>query len=320
MSDILQPPQDYDTIEQCDEINRADNDPDEIDRAGAVPRAATFTIRDINASISCSTVVVKALSQQIVDEMNQVVPNALTRFDHLNVDSLDAVFPFLQPPAVEGLKRAIADRGQRLQINSALRTIAQQLVLYNHYLNGDCGITRAARPGLSNHQQGLGIDIEDHEGWQPFLEQYGWRWYGSGDQWHFDFVGGGVQNLAAASVLAFQRLWNRYNPNDKIAEDGSYGDGTEARLYQAPIGGFGGAATPATPAAPRILKLSDPRMQGNDVQEVQQALVKAGMQLSSDGVFGPATDAAVKQFQQKKGLTADGVVGPKTRQALGMAS
>jgi hypothetical protein len=34
--------------------------------------------------------------------------------------------------------------------------------------------------------------------------------------------------------------------------------------------------------------------------------------VTSDGVWGPKTDAAVKTFQKKHGLAADGIVGPKT--------
>ena len=37
-----------------------------------------------------------------------------------------------------------------------------------------------------------------------------------------------------------------------------------------------------------------------------------------DGVFGAQTEQAVKRFQKRKGLTADGVVGPDTRDALGL--
>jgi peptidoglycan hydrolase-like protein with peptidoglycan-binding domain len=35
-----------------------------------------------------------------------------------------------------------------------------------------------------------------------------------------------------------------------------------------------------------------------------------------DGVFGPKTEAAVKDIQQSAGLTVDGVVGPQTWAAL----
>ena len=68
----------------------------------------------------------------------------------------------------------------------------------------------------------------------------------------------------------------------------------------------------------RTLLLRTPNMQGNDVRAVQQALVDAGFTVSVDGIFGPKTAKVVKQFQQKKNLKADGIVGPATRSALGL--
>jgi lysozyme len=68
----------------------------------------------------------------------------------------------------------------------------------------------------------------------------------------------------------------------------------------------------------RTLKLTDPVMQGEDISQVQEALKKAGINLEPDGFFGNDTDKAVRQFQNQKGLTADGVVGAQTRKELGL--
>ena len=51
---------------------------------------------------------------------------------------------------------------------------------------------------------------------------------------------------------------------------------------------------------------------GNDVKSLQQKL-----NLLADGIFGPITDEAVREFQRSNGLAVDGIVGPKTWAALG---
>lgn len=56
---------------------------------------------------------------------------------------------------------------------------------------------------------------------------------------------------------------------------------------------------------------------GTLVEYLQLALVRAGYAtLSIDGVFGARTRDAVRDFQQKNGLTPDGVVGRRTWSAL----
>ena len=40
--------------------------------------------------------------------------------------------------------------------------------------------------------------------------------------------------------------------------------------------------------------------------------IQTRVQLNPDGVFGPRTEAAIRQFQRDHGLVPDGIVGPKT--------
>lgn len=52
--------------------------------------------------------------------------------------------------------------------------------------------------------------------------------------------------------------------------------------------------------------------QGSDVTELQKLLNNHGYGLDEDGIFGENTKNAVTDFQQKKGLTVDGIVGTNT--------
>ena len=59
--------------------------------------------------------------------------------------------------------------------------------------------------------------------------------------------------------------------------------------------------------------------EGDDVTNVQKALNGKGYaSIVADGKFGRGTETAVKDFQRKSGLEADGAVGPATRKALGI--
>ncbi|MBO4879569.1 MAG: spore cortex-lytic enzyme [Clostridia bacterium] len=58
---------------------------------------------------------------------------------------------------------------------------------------------------------------------------------------------------------------------------------------------------------------------GELVTQLQQKLKRWGYYTGAvDGVFGAGTEKAVKAFQRKVGLTADGIVGPKTAAAMGL--
>jgi N-acetylmuramoyl-L-alanine amidase len=297
------------TIEPCEDINEINNDPEEV-RRGQDEATRSFGTK-VQQAPGCSTAVLSGLSKQIIDEMNNIEPDCLVSFADLNVQNGAAVNPFLQPKAKAALARAIADRGQTLVVNSAYRTLPQQLMLYNQYKSGRCGIAIAASPSTSNHEDGLALDVQDPRGWEPYFIKHGWRPL-RGDPPHFDYKGGGRSDISNIAVKAFQRLWNRYNSSDRIAEDGDCGATTLARLNKSPIAGFGETNTT------RILRLNQPFMEGDDVRKIQQTLVKANISVTVDGIFGTDTENAIKQFQQQKGLTPDGIVGTATRLELGL--
>ena len=78
--------------------------------------------------------------------------------------------------------------------------------------------------------------------------------------------------------------------------------------------------TPTAPTSPVVsapattLKPSD---QGVQVKRLQHALLQLGYAVGAvDGDYGSSTEAALTSFQKAAGLTADGVLGPATLQAL----
>ena len=78
---------------------------------------------------------------------------------------------------------------------------------------------------------------------------------------------------------------------------------------------FGGAIC-LSPAA-----LSKIGSRGDEVRQIQTRLKKWGYYSGSvDGIYGTATKKAVQSFQQKNGLTADGIAGPKTLKKIGISS
>ena len=70
---------------------------------------------------------------------------------------------------------------------------------------------------------------------------------------------------------------------------------------------------PRTKAAIRNLSQGS---RGNMVWILQAGLFVKGFETALDSVFGPNTTTQVKSFQTKNGLTADGIAGPNTFEAL----
>ena len=68
-----------------------------------------------------------------------------------------------------------------------------------------------------------------------------------------------------------------------------------------------------------LFALSKYGSRGEEVRTIQTKLKRwAYYKGSVDGIYGSQTLAAVKKFQQKNGLTVDGIAGTKTLQAMGI--
>jgi hypothetical protein len=208
----------------------------------------------VGAAGGCSTFIADGLSKQLIAEQNCIRPGALSSFKGAaNLSLGGSVYPFLQLKARDALVAAAKSYGT-ISINSAFRTLAQQYLLYKWYQAGQCGIGLAAKPGSSNHETGIALDVGNYSGALSTLGNHGFTHpYPGSDPVHFDYKGSGTMDLRSESVLAFQRLWNLNNPGDQIAEDGAYGPMTAARVSQSPTEGFakGATCTPqSTPSDP----------------------------------------------------------------------
>jgi peptidoglycan hydrolase-like protein with peptidoglycan-binding domain len=124
-----------------------------------------------------------------------------------------------------------------------------------------------------------------------------------------------------------------------LSADGEFGRGTERALkaWQRQNGlaatGVAGAATRQKLGLPAGAALKRPKpvkrrapahrrspgarraRRGGGVRALQAAIG-----VSADGVFGRGTERALKRWQRRHGLTPDGVVGPQTREELGLGS
>lgn len=84
---------------------------------------------------------------------------------------------------------------------------------------------------------------------------------------------------------------------------------------------LGATALPSKPVETAYAVVITQGNRGDTVRTIQRKLKNWGYYKGTiDGIFGPQTKEAVKYFQRKNGLKADGIVGDKTLAALGMST
>lgn len=191
----------------------------------------------------CTTAGVEGLSEQLVRSHLCAYPGTVAEFaPHPGITLTSSRVHALGTAETVAALHAAAARTP-LSVNSAFRTLVEQYALYHE---GGCG--RAATPGTSNHQTGRAVDLQNYSAALSAMRDAGCTHpYPSDDPVHFDCPG---PDMRGTSVLVFQRLWNANHPEDAIAEDGSYGPQTAARMGQSPAGGFAADLCATTPPPP----------------------------------------------------------------------
>jgi lysozyme family protein len=108
---------------------------------------------------------------------------------------------YLRADAAKNFKamQAAASRaGVNLTANSGFRSMEEQKALYQKYLNGTGNL--AAKPGYSNHQNGISMDIGNVGGYNTKAynwlknnaSKYGFQNDVRGEFWHWTYKGGGI--------------------------------------------------------------------------------------------------------------------------------
>jgi peptidoglycan hydrolase-like protein with peptidoglycan-binding domain len=142
-------------------------------------------------------------------------------------------------------------------------------------------------------------------------------------------VTGLAQGAQGEAVRAVQQALINQGISVAGGADGVFGSGTASALkqFQARNGlNATGVVDAATALAlgltsSPLLGLSQ-GARGEGVRQLQQRLIEIGIPVAggADGVFGPGTTAAVKEFQGRKGYSKTGVVNAATVVALGAAT
>lgn len=224
--------------------------------------------------------------------------------------------------AWRALNAAAAARGFKLRTTGAYRSYDAQVELFlSRYVTKELAgrptktwngvkywqkpnTAMAATPGTSNHGLGLAIDLaEENDGDKgvefvsPMLvlwlrdnaHLYGISAEDNSEVWHWRYHAG---DAIPAAVLEYEN-----------------GSKTAPEASQTPV------------QAPKPSKASLRRgSTGEAVKRLQRSLVAEGFGVRGgiDGIYGKYTEGAVKRYQVREGLLADGVAGPATLGRLGL--
>lgn len=121
-----------------------------------------------------------------------------------------------------------------------------------------------------------------------------------------------------AGAVEAMGWWNK--GGGRVLEGLSRRRAAEGRLFERDDGPAPSRTPPASGAAGGGSTLLREGDRGDAVWRHQQLLSTCGWAVVADGIFGPATAAAVRSFQGGHGLGDDGIIGPRTSEALASAA
>lgn len=230
---------------------------------------------------------------------------------------LEGVHSVVRAKAITLVNQAY-NKGIRIAVTSGLRTFKEQAKLYGQgrskyeykgvsYAAPHLPKVTGAEPGESIHNYGLAFDVtvfDEHR--QPIWggDSYdkvaklgkalglvwGGDWKSLVDKPHYEYTFG----------LTVKELQAGKKPPKGVVPDKGVVTSPSKPVASKPSTGGGSIV----PYPGKLVKTSS---KGKDVERIQRAVG-----VEPDGIYGPATEKAVKAYQKRKGLSADGIVGPAT--------
>jgi hypothetical protein len=196
-------------------------------------------------------------------------------------------------PAVESLRDVLA---QVKQAHPEIHAILSTAGMF-------CARLIAGSQSISNHSWGTAVDIS---------------------------VGGildGVQTQSArldgktlAGLAAMAPFFNQagwyWGAGFSTFEDGMHFEVADETIRKWQAEGKLGPAMESRTVTEHNLSVGD---RGVEVRQLQEKLLALGSDIMPDGIFGAITQAAIIDFQADNGLVPDGIVGPRTKERLGLA-
>ncbi|MFE3931735.1 peptidoglycan-binding protein [Streptomyces sp. YIM B13508] len=205
------------------------------------------------------------------------------------------LMPTVAAAVVSAVVFGVVDEGEKPSANVSLSTFD---AFGDGQARGDSASAAAGNGDTGGHPQpGLhGTPLN-----KPSSSSTGWPVLKTGQR---------NENVRSAQLLL---TFSGY----RIAADGVFGPATAAATSAFQRGhGLTANGSIDGPTWRKLVRTVGHGASGPAVKAVQVQLNMYRNQLAIDGVFGPATTAAVTKFQQSRGLAADGIVGPLTWQKL----